>query len=116
MTGLIIAVVAVALVVAALTIVAVRRWLNRPVGAITLTPNLRWDGEQYTARTPAGPAVVTRVWSDEHGGESYELETDFHGPRRQIRLYYSPPHLRVALRDLAQHAADHLARQEAARG
>lgn len=61
------------------------------------------DREQYVARTPAGRAVITRVFDDR--GEAYEIETNFDG---RVALFYVAPAIRVAERRLADLVENHL--------
>lgn len=69
------------------------------------------DGrEQYLARTPAGPAVITRVFDDR--GEAFEIETKFGG---RVGLFYVAPARRVAERRLAELVEIHLRQSHEAR-
>lgn len=70
--------------------------------------------DQTTWRTPAGPAVVTKVLTDQ-AGFSYEIETcfrrrkDIDGRGDMVRLHYIAPSRR-AVKDTLQRLSDaHLA-------
>lgn len=65
------------------------------------------DGrEQYVARTPAGRAVITKVFDDR--GWAYEIETYFDG---QVALFYVAPAMRAAKDRLAVLVENHLAQR-----
>lgn len=75
-----------------------------------LVPNLNYDGEQYVTRTPAGPAVVTKVLDER--GYAFEIETSF---GRTPHLTYVAPSTVAAKRRLRELAEEHLATREGRR-
>ncbi len=61
---------------------------------------------QWTATTPAGPAVITDCVTDEKG-RCYEIETDFKG--EPVRLYYFTRSLPLTVRFLGDLASASIA-------
>lgn len=114
------AVLAVGLGVTAALAVVIYYALRKAGPGFIIVPNTGFDGEQFIVSTPAGQAVVTRVWSDEHGGDCYEIETAFGRSSRgarapRLHLYYVAPSkvvVRNTLRTLVeQHQAERGARR-----